>query len=233
VWLWFCKDLQESPDTLGEASVNGRVVIVTGFGRFRDYRSDEQNPSTPLARQFANDVVSRNVPCEVVAPVPVNWGEIDHIMATQVERHRESRITWIAFGAGKGFAIETRGLNQRTTDMPDVSGRWAGRDVPLVNDVADDLDAAEEITLSAEFLLLMQQALAARGIEVTLSSDAGGYICNSAAYAIYKAQRAGTIEAGMFFHTPETVTTAQRTAFVTALVDVLFADAGRLGGLMA
>lgn len=213
---------------MSEELMNDRVVIVSGFGAFRDYRHDEENPSTPLVRQFAYEVMIRDIRCEIVAPVAVNWGEIESVLATQVERHRDLRITWIAFGAGRDFAIETSATNRRATDVSDVSGRWAGKDVSLLNDEGADPDAAEGIPLSAESLLVMQQALAARGFAVRLSGDAGGYICNSAAYAIYKAQREGAVEAAMFLHTPEALSVEHSSDFAAALANVLFVERATL-----
>ncbi|GEM_PF-2053472 len=207
-----------------------RVVIVTGFGAFRNYRSDEENPSNPLAKQFAREVNARGIRCECVTPVAVTWEEFDHVLTAQIERHRGTRITWIAFGAGKDFAIETRATNRRNVDTP---GRYAGKDVPSFNDPAADPDAVQDIVFSLASLRAIQKALGARGFDVRQSSDAGGYICNSAAYSIYKTQRSGSIENGLFFHTPEVLSPEQRDAFAHSLAAVLFVDVDHVDGQIA
>lgn len=210
--------------------MNDRVVIVTGFGAFRDYLSDEDNPSNPLARQFAREVSARGIRSECATPVAVTWGEFDRVLTAQIERHHGFRITLIAFGAGKDFAIETRATNCRNVDAPDAIGIFAGEDVPTFNDSAADPDTVQGIPLSAASLLAIQEALGVRGHAVRLSTDAGGYICNAAAYAMYKAQRSGLIETGLFFHTPEVLPPEQRDTLAHALADVLFADVDRYAG---
>ncbi len=204
--------------------VKERVVVVSGFGAFRDYRHDDENPSTPLARQFAAEVAARNIRCECVAPVAVNWGEIEAVIAAQVARHRDARITWIAFGAGREFAIETCATNRRATDQADVSGRLPGKDVPLLNDMTADSDATHVIPMSLERVQDVRRSLAAHGFPVRLSTDAGGYLCNSAAYAIYKMHGLGTLETGLFLHTPASLEVESQIAFAAALTDILLAD---------
>jgi pyrrolidone-carboxylate peptidase len=201
--------------------VKERVIIVSGFGAFRDYRHDDENPSTPLARQFASEVITRNIHCVCVASVAVNWGAIERVIAEQVAGHQHARVTWVAFGAGRDFAIETCATNRRATEQPDVSGRWPGQDVPLLNDIEADPDATHTIPLSHTRLRDMQQALEARGFSLRLSTDAGGYICNAAAYAIYKMYRKGAVENALFLHTPEALENNQRVAFAAALAELL------------
>jgi pyrrolidone-carboxylate peptidase len=195
------------------------LVIVSGFGAFGDYRRDEDNPSTPLARHVALEVMARGVRCECVAPVAVRWGEIEAVIAERLARYRQARVSWIAFGAGRDFAIETLATNRRATDRSDVSGRWAGKDVPLVNDMTVDSDATHAIPMSLERGQDLQHTLTALGFPVRLSTDAGGYICNSAAYALYRARRQGALENGMFIHTPASLDVALQIAFAAALVD--------------
>jgi pyrrolidone-carboxylate peptidase len=206
--------------------VNDRVVIITGFGAFRDYPSDEDNPSNPLATQFAREVSARGLRCECVTPVAVTWEDFAHVLAAQIARHQGSRITWIAFGAGKNFAIETRATNRRKNDTSDATGRSAGTAALSFNDPTQAPDAVQDISLSAVSLLAIQAALGVCGFDVTLSTDAGGYICNAAAYAIYKAQQSGSIETGLFLHTPEVLVREQRDAFARALADILVASEG-------
>lgn len=205
-----------------------RVVIVSGFGAFRDYRHDDENPSTPLARQFTSEVMARNIRCECVAPIAVRWGESERVIASQIERHRDARVTWIAFGAGRGFAIETYATNRRATDQADVSGQLPGKDVAIFNDMTADSDATHVIPMSLARVQGLQYGFATRGFSLRLSTDAGGYICNSAAYSLYRAQREGVIENGLFIHTPEVLETHERIAFAAALADVLLDEREQL-----
>jgi pyroglutamyl-peptidase len=210
--------------------MNDRVVIVTGFGAFQDYLRDDDNPSNALARDVANEVSGRGLRCECVSPLSVTWGEFGHVLAAQIERHRGSRVSWIALGAGKDFAIETRAINRRTVEKPDASGQWAGKDVASFNAPDDAPDSVHDIPLSAVSLFAMQRHFRERGLNVRLSRDAGGYICNAAAYAMYAAKHAGSIESGVFLHTPAIVSPEQRDAFAHALADILVSDRGILHG---
>ena len=84
-----------------------------------------------------------------------------------------------------------------------------------------DGDATQEIPMSPGRVHELRKALAERGFPLRLSTDAGGYICNSAAYSLYRAHREGVIDNGLFIHTPAVLEVEQRVAFAATLANVL------------
>jgi pyrrolidone-carboxylate peptidase len=103
-----------------------------------------------------------------------------------------------------------------------------GKDVALFNDMTAGAEARLMAPLSPEQLHDVRQSLAANGFSVRLSTDAGGYICNSAAYAIYKMHRLGTLENGLFIHTPAALETESQSGFAAALADAILILRGDL-----
>jgi pyrrolidone-carboxylate peptidase len=175
------------------------------------------------------ELKGRTIECESITPIPVNWGEIDKVIAKQTEKHKDARIIWIAFGAGPAFRIETRGDNTRL-EGPDDAGQTPGVDVPSQNDTTPGAKDREVSQLTKEALQAIQEALKAQRFRVAISKEAGNYICESTAYGLHKAQRTGKIEAGIFIHTPPTLTAKQREEFAKALVDALFKDGEPIPG---
>lgn len=58
------------------------------------------------------------------------------------------------------------------------------------------------------------------------SREAADYICESACYALHRADRTGEIEAAIFVHVPANLTAGQRRLFVNTFLDALFDKSG-------
>jgi pyrrolidone-carboxylate peptidase len=206
------------------------VVIVTGFGRFKpQYVHDKDNPSNLLALEVGNQIrelakrsiAHKQLTCDVIRPIAVDWDNIQTIVHNKLNQYRGKTIIWIAFGAADEFRIETIGNNERSPRFPDARDRIAGSDggPDILNDPRGN--ARYRIHISQEAIDAIIAALKRRGIKIRTSADAGRYICESTAYSLYQADHNGHIAAGIFIHTPPTLSPDERSEFAKRLIEQL------------
>jgi RHS repeat-associated protein len=202
------------------------VVIVSGFGAYGEYRTDNANPASPMSRDFRNALESRDIRCEAISGLPVRWGAFEKRLAYELKRHAGVPIIWIAFGGGAPeFRLETWADNLRAESL-DAVGQRPGNQVPLLNDSSYGQEHFEISRLTEEAIAEIAAFMQAKGQDLKVSDDADRYICDSAAFHLYQAEREGRISVGIFLHLPEAMTAQERRAFAEALADALFDDSG-------
>ncbi|EFJ31126.1 hypothetical protein SELMODRAFT_169592 [Selaginella moellendorffii] len=130
------------------------------------------------------------------------------------------RVLWIHFGVNSGasrFAIERRAVNEATFRCPDEMG-WQPQRLQIAPEDGP-LSATRETTLPAAEIV---RCLASKGFEVTLSDDAGRFVCNYVYYQSLRHARAnGTV--CIFVHVPlfSRIEEDVQMQFVASLMEVL------------
>lgn len=168
-------------------------VLVTGFGAFP---GAPVNPTEALVREVAPQSAQFSGLCDLAtALLDVDYralpARLDAIGAAGCP---DIAIHFGLSAAATGFRLERTARNEIRPNAPDNAGFVPER--PTICDGADGYAA----TLPLEDI---RDALAARGLPVDFSDDAGGYLCNFLFYH----SRAGLCDAfcpGMsgFIHVP-------------------------------
>jgi len=170
-------------------------VMVTGFGPFLD---NAVNPSDALARAIGGRS-SDHVRFVSHSPLPVAHAHAARLAITAAQRARVQAV--VAFGLAAGtprIQLETVARNVSTSEHADATGRRrVGRPV---------LPGAPPTLRSTLDVGPIRSALRASGIPASLSSDAGGYVCNDLFYRLLHAQ---PIARMTFIHVPAHVRVAQ------------------------
>lgn len=189
------------------------LVLVTGFGPFEQRRF---NPSrivaAALERLGPRGV--RVVACEL----PVSFNGAPREVARFVARHARAKpALLLGLGVQRAdyFRFERRARGRYTTariDNDGVAGAQIGASVGPT--LRTDVDVRE----------LARLLRAAGAIDVRLSNDAGGYVCERTYYALLSAGRAHGIPA-VFLHVPPAAAAPSRvqTRLVRAMLAAYFA----------
>lgn len=169
-------------------------TLITGFGPFQDRagRLVDPNPSGEIAssldgRELAGGPV-------VGVRLPVAYEAVARAMPELLARLQPRLV--IALGAGQPDAvrIEQYASITGTSDRPDNDGR-------ILCGVPVHMDGPERLRAPIDAARLAS-ALNRPELPVRASSDAGGYVCNAAFYALLRARDADTI--ACFVHLPAT-----------------------------
>jgi pyrrolidone-carboxylate peptidase len=148
-------------------------VIITGFGPFGDI---EENPSSVLA-----EGLGKQLNCEVHSNIPVSVECVEKL---------HDRI----FCANQFIGVHL-GVNAKSTSI--------AIELVAVNEVLDDFENVQVIesdgprNLRTPFESILRQWVSAHP-HVTISEDAGRYLCN---FIYYKSLRAGV--RCVFVHVPK------------------------------
>jgi pyroglutamyl-peptidase len=164
-----------------------RRLLICGFGPF------PQAPDNPAAETVRRLKAARWSPPgaeTAYALLPTTWARAAEAALEAAKAHDADAILLIGVAVGAlGFRVETRGRNQAGPARPDADGQcWP-------SDTIDEAGPAERRTPAP--IQAMRDAIAATGLPVTLSDDAGDYLCNFAFYRVM-AERPMTA----FLHAP-------------------------------
>lgn len=169
-------------------------VLITGFGPFRDRsgRWIDPNPSGEVASRLDGRTLARRP--VVGVQLPVTYKAVALAMPELLTRLKPALV--IALGAGHPDAVRLEQYASRTatSDRPDNDGEVLCG-VPVRAGGPDRLRAPIDATRLAT--LLDRPALPVRP-----STDAGGFVCNAAFYALLRAR--GPATAACFVHLPAT-----------------------------
>ena len=160
------------------------VFVASGFEPFA---GRAENASRVLARAMP-DLDPRFQTIEV----PVVWGAPERMLRALPAMPS----VWVAFGEGTpGFEIETVASNHRR-DFPDNPGHRPP--APEVSPGADSRLAAPDDHAA------VAAALTRRGFPTTLSSDAGGFLCEEMFYVLLRENRrpGSRLRKVVFVHVP-------------------------------
>lgn len=167
-------------------------ILITGFGPFRDRAGAwiNPNPSGEIASRLDGQVLA-GVPL-VGVRLPVTYEAVAREIPALLGRLRP-RVA-IALGAGPPDAVhlEQYAAIMATSGRPDNDGQIRG---------GTRLHAEGPDRLRAPFDAAGLAAVLDRpDLPVRASSDAGGYVCNAAYYALLRARDAETV--ACFVHLP-------------------------------
>lgn len=186
------------------------LFLITGFGSFERV---SQNPSGALARELDGDPGVRGV--ELPVSFRRSAAAFDEALAG-LEPGRPDFLLTLGVYSGSSFRLERRAGATLGTGRADndgetgdvVSGAMGGG----AGDLATDLD-----------LPLLATELGGLGLgEVTVSEDAGGYLCERIyRHALVRADELGC--PALFLHVPplESVPLASQMIFARALLEAL------------
>ena len=177
------------------------TILVTGFGPFP---GAPYNPTGPLVRQLSRLRRPALADVKVIAHVfPTSYGAVDRELPELIARHRPDALLMFGLhGRARALRIETRARNALAM-LPDVCKQSLRRN----KIVPGGLSA---LTMPAPARRLLAAARDAR-IPVTLSRDAGRYLCN---YLCWRAAEAVAAKGGprlaVFVHIPPVSRNARR-----------------------
>ena len=177
----------------GDVSSRSSIVLLTGFGPFP---GTPENVSAGLVRAVSRRAQRQFSPHRFHTSIlPTEWSAAPERVAALIARL--SPKVALHFGVAndaQGFRIETRAQNacRMTIDA-------AGRMPPAAHLIAD-APAQYECWLPLDKIV---HRLTALNLPVSMSDDAGGYLCNSVLYHTLHTQRqpAPPLLAG-FIHIP-------------------------------
>ena len=169
------------------------TILLTGFGPFP---GTPFNASAALVAVIESEAARRRLPYELCcATLPTDWREAPALVRTLADQRKPDAI--IHFGVSSratGFQIETLGFNNAAAAL-DCSGR-----LPEGHYVHRGGPPRLSATLPA-WALLRQLRLA--GLPVSLSADAGRYLCNATLYrSLLAAARSPALPLAGFIHIP-------------------------------
>jgi pyroglutamyl-peptidase len=130
--------------------------------------------------------------------LPTEWEVAPQMLAELYERHDPVLALHFGVAAIKhGFQIETEARNFCRTS-PDAAGC-----LPATSKVAEDGVDVRPVTIDAPAIAAH---LSEKGYAVSLSDDAGGYLCNSVLYhSLVLAEKRGGVCPVGFIHIPTVV----------------------------
>lgn len=173
-----------------------RTILLTGFGPFPGV---PENASGRLVPEVAREARKRWPGCHVEGAVlPTEWRAAPRAVADLIDELEPAIV--LHFGVSsraRGFAIESRGENRAR----------------LICDAAGLLPPSERLSPEGPDMLaaslpvrLIIDRLRRRSLPVSLSRDAGGYLCNAVLYySLHRARGAGWPMRSGFVHLPATL----------------------------
>lgn len=169
------------------------TVLLTGFGPFPGVPI---NASGELARKLAR-TARRVFPefCFTVAVLSTEWNRAPRLIADLHERHRP--LLALHFGVASGaktIRLETEAANICRAAL-DATGT-----LPASAQLAVDGPAVRRSSIAASAIAA---ALNAKGFPSSISSDAGGYLCNAVLYHSLAAAEAREDACVGFVHIPQ------------------------------
>lgn len=203
------------------------TIHVTGFKKFQGV---PQNPTESLVSNLNDYVAKRSLPsgvnlgsCTVLETAgegarPALYKTFEAAVANQ----SNESVVWLHLGVNGGamkFAIERQAFNEATFCCPDEFG-WQPLQEPIVPD--DGVTTKSRQTqCSAESICSL---LKKRGFDVTLSENAGRFVCNYVYYhSLRFAEERG--HKSLFVHVPlfSKIDEETQMQFVVALLDAIAA----------
>jgi len=189
------------------------TVLITGFGPFP---GAPDNPTGPLVTRLARLRHPALAGARIVPHVfETRYATVDRELPRLLARHKPDVVLMFGLAAqAQGLRVETLARNA-LAELPDVSGALSPR--PFI--AAGKGDRAMPAPVRA-----LRAAARRAGVPVTLSRDAGGYLCN---YLCWHAATAVARPRGprlaAFVHVPAVSAVFTPETFVRAGTGVLIA----------
>jgi pyroglutamyl-peptidase len=148
------------------------TVLLTGFGPFPGV---EENASGRLVRDLVRRARRAMPEYRFTAAIlPTEWARVPPLISGLHARHAPALVLHFGVAAGgQSFRLETEARNfcRRAAD--------AAGALPRSTTLADDGVETRPVTIAASSIAA---GLRAKGYFVSLSNDAGGYLCNAVLY---------------------------------------------------
>ncbi|MCA8952930.1 MAG: hypothetical protein KDE27_25695 [Planctomycetes bacterium] len=183
-------------DPLGLQGGGGIHVVMTNFGEFS---GDTHNSSQDFTKDLGAGLDAGKVSNDTVT-LPVEWDEAQKELKKAIDKakkdHPDKKIIVIATGQGLDcFEVENNGKNKRKPykDETKPKAKTPGKDgTPTENDPGGK-DSYPAPSGAGDV---------GKAGGMGSSNDAGGFICDSVAYELYKQVDAGNADGGAFVHVP-------------------------------
>lgn len=142
------------------------TILLSGFGPFPGVPS---NPTERLVRRFAAEGAVARARLATRA-LPTAFGGAAEALAGAISAERPDAVVMLGVAGAGPLRLERQALNGSRPGRPDAFGRSQG---PGPIEAAAPAAYASSLPLGA-----LHRALAAAGLPVGWSDDAGGYVCN-------------------------------------------------------
>ncbi|XP_062110340.1 uncharacterized protein LOC133822127 [Humulus lupulus] len=211
---------------MGSEAPKGVVVHVTGFKKFQGV---PENPTEIIVNNLKDFVESRGLSAGVTlgsCTVLETAGDgalpfLLNTMESAVSKDNK-QVVWLHLGVDNGetkFAIEMKAVNEATFCCPDELG-WSPQQVPIVSEDGGTSLARETCCSTKE----IQKLLKKKGYDVTISDDAGRFVCNYVYYhSLRFAEQKG--HKSLFVHVPlfSSINEETQMGFVVNLLEAIAA----------
>ncbi|CAN1151190.1 Pyrrolidone-carboxylate peptidase [Linum perenne] len=212
-----------------EAAPKSVVVHVTGFKKFQGV---VQNPTETIVTRLKDYVEKQGLPagvtlgsCTVLetagdGAVSMLYKTLESSTTTATNAEKNEQVVWLHLGVNSGatkFAIERRAVNEATFRCPDEMG-WQPQNHPIISDDGE-ITCLRQTCCSVDAILT---SLKKKRFDVTISDDAGRYVCNYVYYHSLKfAQQNG--HKSLFVHVPlfSRINEETQMEFVASVVEAI------------
>ncbi|KAL8137919.1 hypothetical protein V2J09_003920 [Rumex salicifolius] len=183
------------------------IVHVTGFKKFHGV---PENPTETIVSKLKEYVDMKQLPagitlgsCTILDTAgdgarPYLYKILEHSVENR-DSCSNDVIVWLHLGVNSGahrFAIEQQAVNEATFRCPDELG-WQPQKFPIVDDDGETSRARKTCCSVDAILKLLKE----KGFSVTLSNDAGRFVCNYVYYhSLRFAEQKG--HKSLFVHVP-------------------------------
>ncbi|KAK9277356.1 hypothetical protein L1049_006898 [Liquidambar formosana] len=191
---------------MGSEGPKAVTINVTGFKKFQGVA---ENPTETIISNLKDFLGKKGLPTGVSlgsCTVLETAGEgalpmLYKVMESGISKTATSneQIVWLHLGVNSGavkFAIERQAVNEATFRCPDELG-WQPQQLPIVTEDGGT-SRTRETSCSIEAIL---KSLQKKGYDVTISDDAGRFVCN---YVYYQSLRFAEQKGhkSLFVHVP-------------------------------
>ncbi|KAI3452714.1 hypothetical protein Pfo_009378 [Paulownia fortunei] len=213
---------------MGSEGAKSVRINVTGFKKFLGV---DENPTETIVNSLREYVESRGLPAGVnlgICTVLETAGDgaiselykvLESGISTRIHSNNE-KVVWLHLGVNSGalkFAIERQAVNEATFCCPDELG-WQPQQLPII--LGDGgISRARKTSCSVEAIL---ELLKTKGYDVTISNDAGRFVCNFVYYhSLLFAEQKG--HESLFVHLPpfSRVDKETQLQFIVALLEAI------------
>jgi RHS repeat-associated protein len=189
-----------------ELGLQGKVHVIVSH--FASIKGESANISADVAESVSDALTAAGHSNEKIE-LPVEWDAATEALNAAVDKatKRGDRVVVVGLGKWFGVQIETRGRNKRGDYTDNTGGGGGGQ-----NDPGGPAQVNLPMPKFYEDLF-----------GISLSSDAGEWICEEVTYSIYLNLRRRRIKQGVFVHVNDNVTkeqTARIAAGALALADL-------------
>ncbi len=165
------------------------TLLICGFGPFP---GQPDNPAGLTVRRLRDEAWAPPGGPVAYALLPTEWAKAPEAVLAALKSHDARAVLLVGVASrAQAFRVETIAKNLASTIHPDAAGAlWPSTPI--------DADGPDEHPVIAP-VEAMRAAIAAEGLAVGLSDDAGDYLCNFTLYRVI-AQAGGRPVA--FLHVP-------------------------------